>query len=64
MPRMMVDGEWVEVEHDEVRGTVRIRHPNVNGSEWLEEKSTETAAVKNRHDLYAVVRRMLRRHRT
>jgi hypothetical protein len=57
---MMVDGEWVEVEHDEARGFVRIRHPKVNGGEWLEETSLATAGVKTRHDLYAVVRRMFR----
>ncbi len=63
MPPMMVDGDWVEVEHDEVRGAVRIQHPKVNGGEWLEEQSPETVAIANRHDLYSVVRRMVRTHR-
>jgi hypothetical protein len=58
---MMVDGEWVEVEHDE--GAVRIRYPKINGGEWIEEKSPETEAIKNRHDLYTAVRRMFRQGR-
>jgi hypothetical protein len=64
MPAMTVDGNSVEVEHDPVRGTVSIQHPTVNGGEWLEERSSETANIKTRHDLYVVVRRMLRAHRT
>ena len=63
MPEIMVDGEAVEVEHDEKRGAVRIRHPQVNGGEWLEEQSADTAKVKDRHELYTVVRRMLRTNR-
>lgn len=63
MAAITVDGESVEVDHDPMRGAVSIRHPEVNGGEWLEEQSAETASVKTRHDLYKVVRRMLRAHR-
>jgi hypothetical protein len=61
---MMVDGEWVEVEHDEVRGSVRIRHASINGGEWVEEQSDETRAIIDRHGLYSIVRRLFRGHRT
>jgi hypothetical protein len=57
---MMVDGEWIEVEHDDVLGVVRVRHPKLNGGNWLEECSAATAAIKTRHDLYQVVRRIVR----
>jgi hypothetical protein len=60
---IVVDGESVDVEHDPARGTVAIRHPEVNGGAWVEEQSDATCEIADRHELYKVVRRMLRQHR-